>query len=107
MDTSEPAWLAISEIEMCSVMWQTRLEECPSAYSVPGPLEAILKRASVGELVRRGQGTVEYMLTMSVISLAIVATLLAFDIFWKQTVSGVSETMVEESLHQDMGVQEP
>ena len=74
---------------------------------MPGPLEAILVEASFGVCVRKGQGTVEYMLTMSVISLAIVAIMLVFDTFWKPTVTGLSETMAEETLHHSQGVQTP
>ena len=47
------------------------------------------------------------MLTMSVISLAIVAIMLVFDTFWKPTVTGLSETMAEETLHHSQGVQTP
>ena len=77
-----------------------------SAYSVASPLEAILKPASTGELVRRGQGTVEYMLTMSVVSLAIVAIMLSFDLIWQPAVTGLSENMADETLV-DQDVQEP
>lgn len=56
--------------------------------------------------MRRGQSTVEYLLTMSVVSIAIVAIMLSFDAVFTDSVEDLSGSMAEESLT-TQGVQSP
>ena len=56
--------------------------------------------------MRSGQSTVEYLLTMSVISIAIVAIMLSFDAVFTDGVEGLSESMADETLT-NQGVQSP
>ena len=56
--------------------------------------------------MRRGQSTVEYMLTMSVVSLAIIAIMLTFEVVFNDSVTDLSESMAEETLT-TQGVQSP
>lgn len=56
--------------------------------------------------MRRGQSTVEYMLTLSVVSIAIVAIMLSFDAVFSTSVTELSQDMASESLT-TQGVQTP
>ena len=56
--------------------------------------------------MRRGQSTVEYLLTMSVVSIAIVAIMLSFDAVFTDSVEDLAGSMAEESLT-TQGVQSP
>ena len=46
--------------------------------------------------MRRGQSTVEYLLTMSVVSIAIVAIMLSFDAVFTDSVEDLSGSMADE-----------
>lgn len=56
--------------------------------------------------MRSGQSTVEYLLTLSVVSIAIVAIMLSFDAVFSTSVSGLSQDMAATSLT-NQGVQSP
>ena len=56
--------------------------------------------------MRRGQSTVEYMLTMSVVSLAIVGIMLTFEAVFNDSVTNLSGSMADETLT-TQGVQSP
>ena len=56
--------------------------------------------------MRSGQSTVEYLLTLSVVSIAIVAIMLSFDAVFSTSVSGLSQDMAANSLT-NQGVQSP
>jgi len=62
--------------------------------------------ASQGAAVRSGQSTVEYLLTMSVVSIAIVAIMLSFDAVFTDSVQDLSGSMADETLT-NQGVQSP
>ena len=48
--------------------------------------------------MRKGQSTVEYMLTMSVVSLAIIATMWSFTTIFRKGVETLSSDMASETL---------
>jgi len=62
--------------------------------------------ASKGAHVRSGQSTVEYLLTMSVVSIAIVAIMLSFDAVFTSSVKDASNNMADTTLT-TQGVQSP
>ena len=62
--------------------------------------------ASKGAHVRSGQSTVEYLLTMSVVSIAIVAIMLSFDAVFTNGVKDASNNMADTTLT-TQGVQSP
>lgn len=56
--------------------------------------------------MRSGQSTVEYLLTMSVVSIAIVAIMLSFDAVFTSSVKDASNNMADTTLT-TQGVQSP
>jgi hypothetical protein len=97
----------MEEIEILDAIFRTRERGVPSGYSVPSPDPGILVSGIIyGALMRSGQSTVEYLLTLSVVSIAIVAIMLSFDAVFSTSVSGLSQDMAADSLT-NQGVQSP
>ena len=97
----------MEEIEMLGAIFRTRERGVHCGYSVPRPDPGILLFGIVyGAPMRSGQSTVEYLLTLSVVSIAIVAIMLSFDAVFSTSVSGLSQDMAATSLT-TQGVQSP
>ena len=92
---------------MLGAIFRTRERGVHCGYSVPRPDPGILLFGiDYGALMRSGQSTVEYLLTLSVVSIAIVAIMLSFDAVFSTSVSGLSQDMAATSLT-TQGVQSP